>query len=428
VSNRARTAWAALALAATAPATARPAAADTAVASPGPVIEEHAPPDGASKWARLCSLHHPLCLHVAPGETPRAALAVLDAADRAWATLTGALGLPPPEAATDSAWPVYVVPDDVSLSVAGGSTAALAGRDPVARFDRGQSFAVVDRDLAPGCALDLALARAVARGSLLREAPATDAGSATAEVETLALLATPCAEHDGDGVVFQAHPDRTPVDPSNAAFGRGAALFFGWIDRRFGGSPGLLVEGLWALAPTRVVAPWRWPRTPTGFDVLRVSLRDRLFAGSTFDDAIVRFAVDRASMTPAPHADWRVAWPEHPRRLLPATPVAPLGASYVTIDLGARPSGATLHLEADWEDYGRMRWTVVKRDATGRALGELPMGSVDKGTHASLTIEAFGAAADLLLVGVDLGDTEAAFEPTAGEWEPHGWMLTLEQP
>jgi hypothetical protein len=56
------------------------------------------------------------------------------------------------------------------------------------------------------------------------------------------------------------------------------------------------------------------------------------------------------------------------------------------------------------------------------------MGSLDRGTHASLTVEKLDGAARILVVGVDVGDTEAPFDPTAGEWEPHGWALTLSQP
>jgi hypothetical protein len=274
----------------------------------------------------------------------------------------------------------------------------------------------------------MALARAVARGSIWRTAPATDPGSAIAEAEVLALLATPCAERADDEATFQAHPERTPIDPYSVEFDRGASLFFDFLDAKLAASPGLLVEGLLALSPTRAIESWRWPRHPTGFDVLRVSLRDRLFPGSTFDDALVGFAVDRSWMRPPARVGWRVVWPTQPRRLLPPEPVAPLGASYVVIETGGRPAGATLHLEADWEDYARMRWVVVKVGATGGTQAELPMGSVDKGTHASLTVENLEGTARVVVVGVALGDTEAPFDPTAGEWEPHGWMLTLAQP
>jgi hypothetical protein len=306
------------------------------------------------------------------------------------------------------------------------STALLAGRDAIARLDRGSSFALVDRATPAGCRLDLALARAVARGSIWRSAPAADPATAIAVAEALALLATPCASAEPDAEVFQSHPERTPVDPFDVAFDRGAAMLFGWIDTRFGASPGWLLDGLFALSPTHTPSGFRWARRPSAFDVLRTSLRDRLFQGSTFEDVVARFAVDRAAARPPARAGWHVGWPAQPRRLLDPIPVAPLGAAYVVIDTEGRSAKDSLHLEADWEDYGRMRWVVVKQDAGGTPIGEIPMGSLDRGTHASLTVEELASTARLLVVGVDVGDTEAPFDSAAGEWEAHGWMLTLQ--
>jgi hypothetical protein len=397
---------------------------------PGRWIDEQTPPAGGDAWPRACSLRDPVCLFAAPGTSPSFTLSALRSAERGWETLTGTLAAPPPDPSSDGSWHVYLVPRSGKGTGPDGEawadgTARLAGRDVVSRLDRGSSFALVDRVTPAGCRLDLALARAVARGSLLRAAPAMDPGTAIAVTEALALLATPCASGAPDTAAFQAHPERTPVDPFDAAFDRGAAMLFGWIDTRFGASAGWLLGGLAALSPTRTVAGSRWPRRPTAFDVMRTSLRDRLFQGSTFDDVVVRFAVDRASAEPPARAGWQVGWPEHPRRLIAPTPLAPLGAAYVIVDTPGRSAQDSLLLEADWEDYGRMRWVVVKQDARGAPIAEIPMGSVDKGTHASLTVESLEGTARVVVVAVDVGDTEAPFDPAAGEWEPHGWMLTL---
>jgi hypothetical protein len=54
------------------------------------------------------------------------------------------------------------------------------------------------------------------------------------------------------------------------------------------------------------------------------------------------------------------------------------------------------------------------------------MGSLARGTHATLTVERLEPkVARLLVVGVNVGDTEGPFDPAAGEWEAHGWTLTL---
>ena len=52
------------------------------------------------------------------------ALAALDAADRAWDTLTGALGVPAPDGGLDGIWRV----DLVDESVDGGGQALLAAQ------------------------------------------------------------------------------------------------------------------------------------------------------------------------------------------------------------------------------------------------------------------------------------------------------------
>jgi hypothetical protein len=417
-----RKAFVALAALATAAPGGTPDAGTAEPAIEGPVIELSSPLPSAKGGA--CSLRHPLCVHAAPDwrAAPDALAPALAAADHAWETLTGTLALPPPDGGTDGLW--HLVLAD---GVPGGGTAAAESRDPRARFDRASSYGLVDRATPRGCALDLAVARAVARGSLWRAAPATDEGTARAEVETLAQLATACSSADDDSA-FQSQPERTLVDPTSASFDRGASLFFDWLDARFGRQPGALVVGLWALAPT-VTPPdaARWSAEPNGFDVLRVSLKDALWPGSTLDDVFVRFAVDRyLTLSPTPRLAWRIPWPATARRLASPVPPAPTGASYVLVDREGAAPAAKLRVEAQWEDYGRMRWVVVKLDSTGKALAEVVVPSLDRGTTASMTIEGLEAAKAVLVVGVNVGSTEHPFHPTQTEWEPHGWLLTLE--
>src|ERR1019366_3310784 len=170
-----------------------------------------------------CSFRHRLCVEAVEGggkTTEDAVLAAIDAADRAWDTIVDSLGAPPPDGDDDGVWHVQL-------------------RDAV------------------------------------------DGGG---EAEMLARLATPCAAGGPDVPAFQALPERTVIDPVSATYERGASAFFAWLDRSFGTEPGALVLGLWSLAPTRTsIDASRWAGSPTGFDVLRKSLRDRLWAGSTLD-------------------------------------------------------------------------------------------------------------------------------------------------
>jgi hypothetical protein len=391
----------------------------------GAVIEYAGPPalaSAASSWASACSFRHPLCVHAPSVATSSVLLAALSSADRAWDTLDGALALPLPDADLDGAWHVYLVDQ-----VAGEGRALLEERDPRAHYDRGLSFAIVDRATPRGCALDLALARALTRAAILRAAPATDEASASAQTEALARLAVPCAQDSGDTLEFQSHPERAIADPRSGAFDRGASLFFDWLDATFAHELGGLIGGLWALAPSRTPpGAWRWANAATGYDVMRESLKGALSTDSTIDDVFVRFAVDRARATPSVRIAWHVPWPARARRLASPEPVFPTGASYLLVDHAGAPTGAKLRMEALWEDYGRMRWVVVKLDAGGRTMARLPVTSLDRGTRASLTVESLEGVDRLLIVGVNVGSTEHPFDPDQGEWEPHGWLVTLE--
>jgi hypothetical protein len=407
---------------------ARPGDAGAPIFRPGPPIEVLSP-DGLAPGERgctgcvhACSFRHPFCVEAARGTASPLVLATIAAGDRAWEALTGIVGAPAPDGGIDGVWHV-----ELADRVEGAGDAWLTGRTPLGPFDRGSSLAKIDRSLRPGCALDLAFARAIARGSLWRAAPATDEGSARAEAETMARLATPCAVDDDDTRIFQSHPERAVVEPLSPAYERGASLFFGWLDATFGAEPGGFVVGLWALAPTRTPfdSP-RWAATPTGFDVLRVSLQNALWPGSTLEDAFVRFAAFRAFTTPPARVAWHLPWPSHARRLAAPEALEPTGASYVLVDHAGAPPGSRLRLEPEWEDFGRMRWFVVKLDAQGRELATVPVGSLDRGTHASITVESLDGVDRVLVVGVNVGSTEGAFDPGQGEWEPHGWLLTLE--
>jgi hypothetical protein len=389
----------------------------------GPQIELGMTPDGSGAWMRACSVHHGACVYAAPRTSTRQVLAALDAIDRAWDVQTEAIELPAPDGGADGTWAVYLVD-----GVAEGGRAQLASRDPRGIIDRGVSFALIDRALPAGCPLDTAAARAVAWGSLLHAVPATDPGTARAQTRMLARLAAPCAGADEDERAFQAEPESTLVDPSSEPRSSGASLFFDWLDATFAGEPGALVAGTWALAPTNTPAgAARWSSKRTGFDVLAASLAGTLGTDSNLDDVFLRFGIDRALAPPPARVVWHVPWPSRPRRLASpvATPVAPTGASYVMIDHDGAPPGASLVVSAAWEDYGRMKWAVIKLDAAGRPLAVLPMTSQRLATSAALTVELVDAVDRFLVVGVNVGSTEHPFDPAQGWWEPHGWLLTL---
>ena len=378
-------------------------------------------PKPARPWSRACSTRHAFCV-LSRDTNEQTLLATLTATDRAWETLTQTLGVPPPAGEWGEPWRLFLVDE-----VEGGGTSRATGRDPLARLDRATSFGMVERATPPGCALDVAVARAVARGSLLASAPATDEGSAVAGTEALARLAGTCATGDEEASTFQANPEITVVDAADPAFERGASAFFDWLDARFASEPGALVSALWALSPT--ISPFgatKWAAKPTGFDVLRLSLKGALWPDSTLDDVLVRFAVQRALAMPPAHLAWDLPWPAAARRLASPRPTAPTGASLVLVHHDGAPPGAKLRLIAQWEDYGRMRWVVLKLGPSAEPLAQIDVTSADRATRAAIDVEGLDGVDRLLVVGVNLGSIEYPFDPGQGAWVPHGWLLTLE--
>ncbi len=405
-----------------------------------------------------CSMRWPLCVH-APKNVPGArVLEVLGSAERAWATLGGALGLPSPDVDPDTL--VYAIH---LMEGAGPATTHLRGRDVRSRVDRAGAFTVLDADVPSGCALDQLTARAIARASLYRVAPATDEATALAQTTYLASLVAPCFDAPQRDAVrtFQKHPERAvtslhagdvaPVAPTwrprltreNLLHAEGASLFWARIDGAFGRAPGGIVRAAWALSPTMTPlgAP-RWDDEPDAFDVLRVSFDGALSHGSKLADLFLDVAVARAFMGSADdgaHAvetrgfgddarialDWDLPWPTTPRRVAPRAPVEPTGASYVVIRRnGARPD-ARLRVEITWEEHALFRWAIVKRDARGAEIGRVVIPTTERATDAQWTLADFGGAESLLLVGINAGDPAYAFDPDDDVWEPHGWLLTI---
>jgi hypothetical protein len=417
----------------------------------------HAPPTGPfvhvrpsrpadPRDARACSTRHPICVHGRVGGA--SILAVVASADRAWDVVTGALELPEPDPDLDTrAYDVYVAD-----AVDGGSITASSTRDPRSTFDRASAFTLLDASLArESCALDFTMARAIARASLFRVAPATDEGSARAETSYLARLAVPCAMTVDDGIAaFQASADRAivdtwPLEPARIGreFDHGASLFFWWLDATYGASPGSLVRAMWALSPTKTpLGAERWNDEPDGFDVLAMSFRDALTSGSKIEDLFAEFGTTRALMglrenglelpearalgaSLAPPLAWEIDWPTSPRRLASPVPIAPTGSSYVLVHHDGASPGARLRVEATWEQHAAIRWFVVKLDAQGREMGRVSIAAPPRATEAQMTMVNLDGVSSLLIAATNVGDPFAPFDPDDETFEPHGWLLTL---
>ncbi|MBS2014679.1 MAG: hypothetical protein JST00_17460 [Deltaproteobacteria bacterium] len=442
---------------------------DTGV--PGPWITYAARPTPSPGETRACSPRAPVCVH-APARTPPAtSLAALGAAERAWETLTGALGLPRPDLDDDLAYHLYLVASAPGTSLDLDAT-YMYSRDVRAAGDRARTFATLDASLHPGCMLDAAVTRAIARAIVMRAAPATSEGTALAQTTYLAELVVPCALAFSAAEVstFQRMATRAvcdtrageegtaPDDPpgaqglgadrvqgrlASARYARGGALFWRRLDAAYAARPGALVMATWALASTRTeVGARRWHDEPDAFDVLRESFKGALSTGSTIHDLFLDTAIARAfagSNDDGLHLretvtlhdagrvpiDWDLPWPTKPARFAPRSPVHPSGASYVVIRHAGAPKGARLRAEITWEEHALFRWAFVKLDAAGRELGRVVVPTPPRATEVQMTLAEVDDVDRILLVGTNVGDPAYRFDPDDDVWEPHGWLLTI---
>lgn len=416
------------------------------------------PPSSPS--LRACSARAPICVHPSSTEDASAALATLDAFERAWETLTGALAIPPPDVdPTTLRYDVFLVDPLGGRELA---TTHVEARDVRSRVDRARAFTLVDRRVRRGCVLDALAAEAIARASLLRAAPATEEGTARAQATYLAELAAPCAAALAVDAAhaFQSRPERAffdarageraavPGQPSepeavSALFAAGAAAFWARLDWAYGRSPGGIIRATWALHPT-MTAPGaaRWDNEPDTLDVLRATFDGALSTRGSVHDLFLDFAVARAFFGSADDGlhhpesrtlgdaarvpvDWDVPWPATPRRLAQRAPVWPTGASYLVIRREGAARGARLRAEIEWEEHALFRWAFVKLDASGRELGRVVIPTPPRATSAQMTLVDLDAADRVLLVGVNLGDPAHELDPDDEVWEPHGWLVTL---
>lgn len=430
----------------------------TAKAPSGPYLELAAP--RAPRAVRACSSRRPVCVHADAASSAPTVLAAVASLEGAWDVLTGALRLPSPD--LDPATGRYDVV--LEADVPGGWATRPVARDTRSAYDRARAESSLDLRSRPGCALDAAAFRALARASLFRTAPGATEGVARAQVAYLATLAVPCSAALGADAAsaFQSQPDRAvtdvrlgvadaaatddgarALDPASRLYADGAALFWSRLDWAFGKNPGDVVRASWTLAATRTKPEaLRWWNEPDAYDVLRVSFKGTLATGSTLADALLDAAVARAFLGDADDGvhqpetrslgeaarvrlDWDIPWPDKPRRLAPRAAVAPTGASYVVVRTeGAKPD-ARLRVEIEWEEHALFRWAVVKLDRSGHEVGRVLLPTTDRAVEAQVSVVGLAGVDRLLVVGTNVGDPAYPFDPDDEVWEPHGWLLSV---
>jgi hypothetical protein len=421
-----------------------------------------------------CSSRHPLCVHLvtraarpegrdpaprplrrpAPRDVPESArlsngqevqwLARTLAAAEAVLDRGLALGLPP--APTDDGRGGSDAYDLYLDSAASGVATWPDPLEPLVRFDRASSFVVLPPpDPRPSCRVEIELARCLGEAALLGLDGAAHPSTLRMQASYLATLLAPCLDAELDAV------DRAQRSPEISLAGdapdrlAGTLLFPWYLDAAYGtGAPGAVMTALFALSQQRSEpTAERLRDEPDVFDALRRAATDR---GTTLDDVLLDFAVARAFVGSRsdgahlpgserlgdfgrPRFEWSVPYPTLPRRLGPARPIEPTGASYLWLELEDAPSGSQLLFQAEWEQPTAFAWALVKVDRQGIEVGRLQAPAVYGNDRVQLTVADLEGLAGLLVVGTNLGidDRSHPFDPDE-PLAPAEYSVTLAAP
>jgi hypothetical protein len=397
------------------------------------VVPSLARPVATAVPVTACSFTEPVCVHAAPRVDSGAVLGVLGHAEHAFRAYR-ALGLPAPHPPYD----VYLLPSQPAPATVADLVPTSDG------WDRASAFTVMPPPVADGgCTASFAVAQGVAHAMALGLDAGAENGALSMASSYLASLVADCAAAELPAIDdFQAHPERSFAagDPDRPD---GALLFPWFLDDTLGvGGPGRVMVGLLALGAQRTPpGSWEWHNEPDIFDVMRSSMR---FRGSSLENLLLDFAVARAfvgSRSDGAHLadverfgdagrvrfEWSVPFASLPRRLAPLAPIDPTGMTYVWLDLTGAPPGAELTLVADWERPALFRWSVVKVDTNGAAVGRLDVAGVFGANHAEKTVMGLDGLAGVMVVGVNIGsdDRSHPFDPDEQPLMPHGYTVTL---
>ncbi len=397
-------------------------------------------PSDAEAPVLACSFTESVCVHAPANAPPASVLATLEHAERALSTYR-ALGLPGPlsdgELGGSPAFDLYLLP-----SVA----EPLTTIDPIARyasFDTESSFALLPLASDSSCHTGAAVARAIAHAICLRFDAGIEDGAAAMASSYLAMLASSCDLEELEAVdTFQRAPHRSLMraSPSTAS---GSLLLPWFLDDRYGlGAPSRVIMSLFAVASQRTPADsWAWNNEPDLFDALRANMKARKLG---LDDMLLDFAIDRAFVgdrSDGMHLEgterfgafgrvsfeWSIPYATLPRRLAPAHPIEPTGATYLWLDLGDAPPAGDLTVVFDWELPALFRWALIKVDPRGVEVGRVDVGGVYGAQHAERTIARLDGLAGVLVVGINAGSIDRAhpYDPDEEPLMPHSYTVTF---
>jgi hypothetical protein len=391
-----------------------------------------------------CSFRAPVCVHPTPGVTPAAVLETLDALERAFERLVGALGLPAPLAdggrGGSDALDLYLVPSD---RTAQGFERLRAWSEPrrFGGFDAAPGFCVASADA--GILAERAATLCVGEAVALRLDPAETPHTRRAFATELWWLTGAPTSLDFEAVdAVQRAPGRALGERELSVRSEGAALFFDFLEAYLGaGEPGSLSAALFAAsAQVTPAGAAVWHNEPDAFDVLLHTFDEsehkmaqmlgelavaRAFGGDR-DDGQHALSLGWAGTFGDPTFDWVLALSKLPKRVR-LSPVEPTGAAFVWLDLDAPTAGKTLAFQAEWEPPAEFRFQLVKLDADGNEMGRIDVPFQERQTKVEARIVDLEGARAVVVVGAHLErvDLDHPFDPDVAPFEPHSALVYL---
>lgn len=395
----------------------------------GPVVERPSLP------LRSCDLSAPVCVHAAAAISPEVLVRARRAFADAWGAAIDTLRVPRPlpdgAHGGDARLDVYLVPD---VATAPRALDGLAvGRDPLDLLsdrDSASSFLVLDEHVvrAGGCALAATAVRGVVRASALGLDVAENELVVDGFARRMGEVVAPCPAVENAGFAdLQAKPWR-----SITATPFGPALVARTLDVSRGQGFGAIVPGVLSMAINHYgivqpreedeLGPAHFHDYPSVFEVLALSLSD---AGSSLDALFLDVAVVRATSATPPAWEWTVPASSLPRRFAIRRGIEPTGTTFVKIDVDTAPKSDSIEMDLAWDGGARFVWRVLKLDASGKTIGEVPVPALETARKITVDVRHLGGVRTILLVGVNGGDPIRPWRANEPPSPPHGYELGI---
>lgn len=398
-------------------------------AAVGPIVERPGLP------LRSCDAVAPVCVHAAATISPEVLVRARRAFAEAWGAVVDTLRVPRPISdgalGGDARLDVYLVPDLATVPRAlDGLSVGRDALDLLSDRDSASSFLVLDERVvrASGCVLASTAVRGIVRSSALGLDVAESEVVVDGFARRIGEVVAPCPAIESAAFAeIQARPWRSILATSF-----GPELVARTLDLSRGQGFGAIVPGVLSMAINHhgivvpreddELGPAHFHDDPSAFEVIAASLSD---AGSSLEALWTDVAVVRATSPIPPAWEWSVPASTLPRRFAIRRAIEPTGSTFVRIDVDKTPPSDSIEMDLAWDGGSRFAWRVLKLDAAGKILGEVPVPSLETTRKITIDVRHLAGVKTIVLAGVNVGDPIRPWRATEPPSQPHGYELGI---